>query len=160
MIIRYAKESDLKSIAQAEKVSYPMAEGASEESIRLRFNAFPGRFWVIEDNGRLAGFINGMASDEKNLADEMYDEPGMHSESGEWQMIFSVVTVPEYRCRGCASKLMNRVISDVREQGKRGIVLTCKEGLIPFYSRFGFKNEGISQSVHGGAVWYQMRLEF
>ena len=26
--------------------------------------------------------------------------------------------------------------------------------------KFGFKNEGVSSSVHGGVVWYQMRLEF
>ena len=33
-----------------------------------------------------------------------------------------------------------------------------KEGLLPFYGSFGFVNEGISGSVHGGVVWYQMRL--
>ena len=35
-----------------------------------------------------------------------------------------------------------------------------KGRLVPYYSKFGFKNEGVSSSVHGGVVWYQMRLEF
>ena len=26
--------------------------------------------------------------------------------------------------------------------------------------KFGYKNMGVSESVHGGAVWYDMILEF
>ena len=84
----------------------------------------------------------------------------MHREEGQWQMIFGVATLPEYQKMGCASKLMERVIADVKEQERKGIVLTCKESLIPFYERFGFVNEGKSMSKHGGAVWYDMRLVF
>ena len=49
---------------------------------------------------------------------------------------------------------------EMKRQEKSGLVLTCKEELLPFYQRFGFVSEGISDSVHGGAVWYQMRLDF
>lgn len=38
---------------------------------------------------------------------------------------------------------------DARKQGKKWLVLTYKDKLITFYSKFGFKNEGISKSVHG-----------
>ena len=41
----------------------------------------------------------------------------------------------------------------------KGIVLTCKEHLIPFYSEFGFVDEGISSSTHGNVLWHQMRYE-
>ena len=37
---------------------------------------------------------------------------------------------------------------------------TCKEHLIPYYEKFGYRNCGVSESVHGGAVWYDMRLTF
>ena len=40
------------------------------------------------------------------------------------------------------------------------MILTCKKHLIDFYSGFGFVNCGISKSVHGGAVWYDMELDF
>ena len=40
------------------------------------------------------------------------------------------------------------------------MILTCKEALIHYYARFGFKNCGLSASVHGGAVWYDMRITF
>ncbi|MBF1734277.1 MAG: GNAT family N-acetyltransferase, partial [Veillonella dispar] len=31
---------------------------------------------------------------------------------------------------------------------------------IHYYAKFGFVNEGKSESDHGGAKWYQMRVEF
>ena len=36
----------------------------------------------------------------------------------------------------------------------------CKERLLPYYAKFGFVNEGVSGSTHGGVTWYQMRLTF
>ena len=30
--------------------------------------------------------------------------------------------------------------------------------LLPFYAKFGFVDEGVSASVHGNALWHQMRL--
>lgn len=41
------------------------------------------------------------------------------------------------------------------------IVLTCKERLIPYYEKFGFKDEGVTdKSIHGNVEWHQMRLTF
>ena len=101
-----------------------------------------------------------MVTEEADLTDEMYENAGMHREDGRWQMIFGVDTIPEYRRRGCAGRLLRQVISDAKAQGRAGVVLTCKERLVPYYAGFGFQQEGISGSVHGGAVWYQMRLSF
>ena len=38
--------------------------------------------------------------------------------------------------------------------------LTCKDRLIGFYARFGYQDEGVSESTHGNVVWHQMRLRF
>jgi len=143
-----------------EQISYPKAEGASKESIRDRLSVFPNHFWLLENNGHLIGFINGMVTDESSLNDNMYDAPSLHKKDGKWQMIFSVVTAPEYRGKGYAGRIMHKVIADAKEQKRQGIVLTCKENLILFYSKFGFENEGISESTHGNVAWYQMRLRF
>ena len=75
-------------------------------------------------------------------------------------MIFGVNTIPAYRRRGCAAQLLNRAIEDARAQGRKGLVLTCKDKLVHYYAKFGFVSEGISNSAHGGVVWYQMRLTF
>lgn len=160
MFIRHAKIEDLDKISDIEKISYPAAEGGSKESIRKRIEVFPNHFWLLENENKIVGFINGLVTNIPDLTDEMYDNTEMHNESGKWQMLFSVVTAPQHRGHGYAGMLMKQVIADARAQNRRGIVLTCKKPLIPFYAKFGFQNEGVSKSAHGGALWYQMRLVF
>ena len=84
----------------------------------------------------------------------------MHDPKGAWQMIFGVNTVPEHRKKGYAELLLRRAIDDARKQGRKGLVLTCKKKLVHYYAKLGFVDEGVSASVHGNVVWYQMRLTF
>ena len=75
-------------------------------------------------------------------------------------MIFGVDTIPEYQRRGIAEQVLNKVIEVAKEEGRKGLVLTCKEHMLHYYAKFGFINEGVSGSEHGGALWYQMRITF
>ena len=160
MNIRTASLQDLDAIAAVEAVCFPPAEAADKESLRRRLSVYPDHFWLLWENNTLVGFVNGMVTQDSDLKDEMYHNADLHEETGPWQMIFGVDTIPAYRRRGCAALLLNRVISDARAQGRRGLVLTCKEALLHYYAKFGFVNEGISSSVHGNVRWYQMRLTF
>ena len=108
----------------------------------------------------LIAFVDGMVTDQADLTDEMYEKGELHNENGAWQMIFGVNTIPSCRKKGYAGELIKAAIEDARKQGRKGLVLTCKDKLIHYYAKFGFVNEGVSQSVHGNVVWYQMRLTF
>lgn len=143
-----------------EQKCFPKAEAASRESFEKRLSVYPNHFWLLEDEGKLVGFVNGMVTGSDTLTDEMYEDANLHEENGQWQMIFGVNTIREYRRQGCAEKILNKVIEDAKKQGRKGLVLTCKDKLVHYYAKFGFKNEGISESTHGGAVWYDMRLVF
>lgn len=55
--------------------------------------------------------------------------------------------------------LLDEMYEDAREQGRKGLVLTCKEHMVHYYEKFGFVNEGLSESIHGGAQWYHMRYQ-
>ncbi|MDD3243013.1 MAG: GNAT family N-acetyltransferase [Eubacteriales bacterium] len=158
MKIRHAIREDLPELAEVERQGFPPAEAAGESVLAGRLAAYPDHFWLLEDDGRVLGFIDGMTTDEPSLTDAMYEDAALHKESGAWQMIFGVVVRPECRRRGYASALMEQVIADTRAQRRRGLVLTCKEELIGFYQRFGFIARGVSASLHGGAVWYEMHL--
>ncbi len=160
MNIRKATLEDLKAITEVEALCFPNAEAAKEESFYKRLSVFPNYFWTLWDEDVMVGMVNGMVTDEADLTDEMYDNALLHNENGAWQMIFGVETIPSYRRQGCAEMILRQVIKDARAQGRKGLVLTCKERLIHYYAKFGFANEGMSESVHGGAVWYQMRLSF
>ena len=121
---------------------------------------YPDYFWLLYDGETLVGFVNGMVTDQPDLTDEMYEKADMHNPEGKWQMIFGVNTIPSYRRKGCAAMLIEQAIKDAKAQDREGLVLTCKDKLVHYYAKFGFVNEGVSESVHGGVIWYQMRLRF
>ena len=158
MNIRTATMADLAAITQLEATCFPASEAATEESFTRRLEVYPNHFWVMTEGKTVVSFVNGMATNEPDLRDEMYDNAALHDENGAWQMIFGVDTHPDYRRKGCAGKLLEHVIRQARAQGRKGLVLTCKETLVPYYAKFGFTSEGISQSTHGDVIWYQMRL--
>lgn len=160
MTIRQATMDDLAAITELEKLCFPEAEAATRESFEQRLQKFANHFWLLTEGEQLIALVNGMVTDIPLLSDAMFEDATMHDENGAWQMIFGVETHPDYQKKGYASMLLGRVICDAKMQGRKGLVLTCKEKLIPFYSGFGFENEGVSASVHGGAVWYDMRLTF
>ena len=160
MEIRLATMADLAAVTALEAVCFPPAEAAKEDSFRARLAAYPDHFWLLEDDGRLVSFVNGLVTDEADLTDEMYDDASYHNEKGAWQMIFGVVTHPDYQHQGCAERLLCYVVEQARAQGRKGLVLTCKEHLLHFYGKVGFVDEGISDSTHGGVVWHKMRLTF
>lgn len=161
MKIRTANINDLNAIAAVEAECFPTAEAATAEDFADRLKYYANHFLLMHDGGRLVAFIDGFVTDEPDLTDEMYAKADMHNESGVWQMIFGVNTVTEYRRRGLAGKLITEFINAARTQGRKGLVLTCKDKLVPYYAKFGFVNEGVTEkSVHGNAEWNQMRLTF
>ena len=160
MNIRYATMADLDDIASVESECFPVLEAATKEEFEQRIKYYGNHFWLMFDEGKLIAFVDGFVTDEADLTDDMYENASMHNENGAWQMIFGVNTIPEYRKHGYAGELLNRAIENARTQGRKGLVLTCKDRLIHYYAKFGFVNEGVSESVHGNVVWNQMRLTF
>lgn len=161
MNIRYATMADLDDIASVESECFPVLEAATKEEFEQRIKYYGNHFWLMFDNDKLIAFVDGFVTDEANLTDEMYENASMHNENGAWQMIFGVNTLPEYRRCGYAKELIKKAILDARKQNRKGLVLTCKESLVPYYSKFGFIDEGITdKSTHGNVLWHQMRLDF
>lgn len=161
MLIRTATLSDLDAISAVEAECFPASEAATRDEFKQRLQYYANHFLLMLDEQQLVAFIDGFVTNERDLTDEMYEKAELHNENGEWQMIFGVNTLPNYRKKGYACKLIKQFILDAKEQGRSGVVLTCKDELINYYAKFGFKNEGRSdKSKHGGVEWNQMRLTF
>ncbi len=160
MIIRNATPDDLDELYNIEKECFPPKEAAKKEEIKERLKTFPNHFWILEKDGKIISFANGFVTNEKDLSDEMYENASLHDENGDWQMIFGLNTLPEFRKNGYASLLVGKIIETAKKENRLGVVLTCKKYLVDYYSKFSFADEGISQSQHGGEVWNQMRLTF
>lgn len=161
MYIKKAENKDQEDLARVAAACFPPEEAESKERIEGRLAVYPNCFWLGRSEfHELIAFAAGPVTKEKDLADWMYADPSVHDPEGDWQMIFSLCTMPDCRRQGLGGLLLRRVIEEADDAGRKGVVLTCKEEKIPFYEKFGFVNEGVSQSVHGGARWYQMRLTF
>lgn len=160
IIIRSATLSDLDGIFRVESNCFPPAEAAGKAAIKKRLATYPHHYILLFSGGELAAYINGAVTRAHNLEDYMFSDASVHDEKGGWQMIFGLCTAPSFRGKGYASLLLRRFILQAEEQGRKGLVLTCKPGLVNYYSSFGFEDEGVCPSAHGGAVWHQMRLTF
>jgi len=154
--IRTVQSSDLERVVEIESICFPPAEAASKEALKERLATFPDGFLVADLNGQLVGLINGAAINSPTIKDEMFSSMKYHIPDGDNLAIFGLDVLPEYQKRGIAAQLMQKYIDAAEKSGRKKILLTCKEQLIHYYEGFGFVNEEQSDSIHGGAKWYDM----
>lgn len=147
--IRSVNIDDLEQLYKIEQRCFPQAEAASKEVLLQRLERFSSHFFLLEEQGRPVGMVNGMVTHSSVITDSMYDNACLHQEEGEWQTVFGLDVLPQYRCRGYGGQLMQHLVTHAKEQGRKGCILTCKQGLIPYYQRLGYQQEGVSQSIHG-----------
>ena len=155
-VIRKAKSDDVDRIYAIERECFPEAEAASKKAIEERVTVFPDGFLVGELDNEIISFINGAATSSMHLKDEFFASMSYHEDSGATLMVFGLDVHPEFQRKGYAAELMNAFVDKAVLDNRKRIILTCKEHLIHYYAKFGFVNEGISESEHGGAKWYDM----
>jgi len=61
---------------------------------------------------------------------------------GKLAYIYAVATLPEYRGKGLASRLLEETHCHLKELGYAGAVLKPAKGLFPFYEKLGYRNSG------------------
>lgn len=159
MIIRTATLQDWNDLARVEAICFPETEAASQETIKARLQVYPEHFWILQHEGNIIGFIDGPVVNQPAIVDEMFEHTELHDEMGLYQSVFSLSVLPEYQKHGYGAQLMRALIADAKSAGRVGCILTCKAHLIHYYESFGYENQGISKSKHGGAVWYDMLLK-
>ena len=157
---RTAQLSDLDRVTEIEYICFPAEQAATRAAFEQRIKTFPSHFILLEHEGTPIGFVNGAVLDARYIEDEMYERTDSHNERGAYQSVYGLDVLPEYRGRGLAHKLMAQLIDQAKKEGRRGVTLTCLDEKIGFYETMGFKNEGVSDSSHGGVVRNNMILEF
>ena len=153
--IRKARPQDMDRVYEIELESFPPEEAATKEKYIWRQEHYPDLFLAAEaEDGRVRGCICMISMAASLIDDAVFEMEKVPD--GRTCAILTVMTETAARNQGVAAQLLKAAIETAREQGMESIVLTCKEHLVHYYSRFGFKKAGLSQSVHGGAVWYDM----
>jgi len=157
MIIRNANLNDLETIYNIETACFPPNQAATSKTLSERLNAYPLHFWVLEENGKIRGFINGMLTNFDTVKDEMFKNVDLHDSNGSWQLVFGLAVAPEFQKLGYGSILIHHLIQVSKQNKLKGVTLTCEKHLIPYYEKLGFINSGRSASNHGGDVFYDMK---
>ncbi|MDE7220277.1 MAG: GNAT family N-acetyltransferase [Oscillospiraceae bacterium] len=160
LTLRPVRMEDLDRCAAIEAACFPREQAASREAIRDRIAAYGEHFLIGELDGTVIGFVMGPVISQPAIADEMFGDSSCHNEKHPWQSVFSLSVHPDWQGRGYGRDLLNGLITQAKEEGRQGVTLTCLERKLAYYESFGFENRGVSRSVHGGAVWYDMILCF
>ena len=160
MIFRTVKPEDTEETIEIEQICFPPNEACSREHMIDRVLAAPDLFLVAieKESGKMAGFVNGIATDEEKLRDDFFRDALLHNPAGANIMILGVDVLPEYRLQGLARKMVALYAEAERVKGRQRLVLTCLEEKVPMYAKFGFRDLGMSQSTWGGEAWHEMDL--
>ena len=158
IIIKQAELSDLDELHSIECLSFPPEKAASYDAFEYRLTSFPQWFFKAEMNGKIIGLIDGSQSDKPYITDDLYEQDGGFDDNGENLLIYGLAVHPEHRHIRIAHRLMEHIIACAKAVGIKHISLTCKQSLISFYESMGFKNHGISESVKGNVVSFDMEL--
>lgn len=155
---RHILPSEVEQAVAIEQICFPPNEACSARAIAERVAAAPELFLVAVDrnSGRLAGFLNGLATDEAQFRDAFFTDASLYQPAGANVMLLGLDVLPHYRGQGLARALVETYAA--READRSALVLTCLEDKVALYLHLGFADEGEADSTWGGEHWHQMRL--
>lgn len=157
---RNINQDEAEQAAEIEKICFPPNEACSEKNMKDRVAGISDLFLVAIDkeNGKIAGFLNGLATDEEILKDEFFTNAKLHNPEGKNIMLLGLDVLPEYRGQGLAREIVYQYLQREEKKGREEIILTCLEEKVKMYEKFGFVDKGIADSTWGGEEWHEMGM--
>jgi len=145
--------------ALIEKICFPPNEACSEAMMKERVAMAPELFLVAVDRetGKIAGFLNGLSTNETSFRDEFFTNANLYDPAGENVMLLGLDVLPEYRGQGLAKEIVFQYFRRESERDRKMLILTCLESKVKMYEKMGFCNHGIAESSWGGEQWFEMR---
>lgn len=153
---RNAQASDLRQIMTIENAGFTPDEAATAASMAQRIVVIPDTFIVATEEERVLGYIVGPAITARYLSDDLFVHLTANDASAAYLSVLSLAVAPMAQGRGVGGQLLTAFADRARQQGRRGITLTCLKRLVPFYEAHGYVNEGVADSTHAGETWYNM----
>ena len=141
-----------------EMVCFPPNEACSALAMKERIAVASELFLVAIENetGLIAGFLNGLATDEQAFRDDFFKDANLHNPNGENVMLLGLDVLPQYRMQGLARELMEQYSAREKARGRKALILTCLEEKVEMYKKFQFEDDGMANSTWGGESWHQM----
>ena len=155
---RNVRPDEAEKTNAIEQACFPPNEACPENCMYDRTRYASDMFLVAVDKktGEIAGFLNGIATNESTFRDEFFLDISLYDPKGTNVMLCGLDVLPEYRRRGLASAIVAAYIERERANGRTSLILTCLDFRIPMYQEMGFEDKGISGSSWGGEEWHDM----
>ena len=155
---RNIRQDEGEQAVAIEQICFPPNEACSKKCIIERIATASELFLVAVDSetGKLAGFLNGIATDECAFRDEFFTDIGLHNFGGDNIMLLGLDVLPEYRKQGLGRALVNEYLQREQAKGRKKVFLTCLESKVEMYEKFGFVDHGMANSTWGGEEWHEM----
>lgn len=158
---RNVRPEEADEVAKIEAICFPPNEACSYERMVERAIIAPELFLVAVDRetGKVAGFLNGLSTEEIAFRDEFFTDISLYEPNGKNIMLLGLDVLPEYRKQGLATELMYRYLTREQKNNRKTVYLTCLDSKVAMYEHMGYRNDGLANSTWGGEEWYQMRYE-
>lgn len=158
---RVIRMEEISQAVEIEQICFPPNEACSEKNMKERILAASDLFLVAVDKktGKIAGFLNGLATEEDVFRDEFFTDASLQNERGSNIMLLGLDVLPEYRNRGLAREIMYQYLSREKSRGRKKLLLTCLRSKVHFYEKMGYQDLGIANSEWGGEEWHEMSFE-
>ena len=157
---RNIEQGEAEQAAEIERICFPPNEACSEKDMKERILQIPDLFLVAVDRktGKMAAFLNGLATNREHLTDDFFTDADQHDPAGTNIMLLGLDVLPEYQHQGLARELMEQYKEREQVKGRKKLILTCLPDKVEMYKKFGFKDHGIGDSVWGGEAWHEMDI--
>lgn len=157
---RNIRTSETDQAVIIEQICFPPNEACSEENMKDRIERAPELFLVAVDKetGTIAGFLNGLATDESIFRDDFFTNADLYNPNGKNIMLLGLDVLPEYRRQGLATELVRKYAERERANNRQKLILTCLQSKVEMYKKMGFHDDGIANSTWGGEEWHEMSL--
>jgi ribosomal protein S18 acetylase RimI-like enzyme len=158
---RSIRPEEADEAAAIEQICFPPNEACSEQHMKERIVKAPELFLVAVDRstGKMAGFLNGLSTDESVFRDEFFTDANLYNPAGKNIMLLGLDVLPEYRRQGIAKELVNSYARRERENDRQLLILTCLKSKVKMYEKMGFVDRGIANSTWGGEEWHEMNYK-
>lgn len=155
---RNIKLEEADQAAIIEQICFPPNEACSKEHMKERVIYAKELFLVAVDKttGKIAGFLNGLSTNEEVFRDEFFTDITLYNPEGKNIMLLGLDVLPEYRRQGLATEIVKRYVERERKNNRDKILLTCLDSKVSMYKKMGFLDEGMANSAWGGEKWHEM----
>ncbi|MCD7770346.1 MAG: GNAT family N-acetyltransferase [Oscillospiraceae bacterium] len=156
--LRTIKPDEIDQAIAIEQICFPPNEACSPAHMRARAAAAPDLFLVAVDQetGRMAGYLNGLATGETVFRDEFFTDERLHVPAGETVMLLGLAVLPAYQLQGIARALVSEYRRREQENGRHLLLLTCLDAKVEMYKKLGFTDNGLAASTWGSEQWHEM----